>query len=187
MKYCWSTQEKLNNPTAGMTGILIALCVVDISQNMWNYSNPLKYLVTMVLLVSPMLWHTITISILTLRKYRIDSDGLTLQYPFGILKHYKWEDFSEIAVCKVHFASKVVKYNLAIRCVVGEEKRGPKRAIIANERWTRVEYEAWHFGKIITIFHTDERYEEFAAAYPYEIKDYQHLDGFYTLSREDFL
>lgn len=176
MKYCWSTQEKLNNPTAGMTGILIALCVVDISQNMWNYSNPLKYLVTMVLLASPMLWHTVTISILTLRKYRIDSDGLTLQYPFGILKHYKWEEFSEIALCKVHYASKVVSYKLAIRCVVGEEKRGPKRAVVAKEWWSRIDYEAWHFGKIITIYHTDERYEEFLSLCPFPIGDYRYLE-----------
>lgn len=101
---------------------------------------------------------------------------MTLYYPFGIIRYHSWDDFKEIALCKVHYASASNKHVLAIRCALVDEKHGPRHAVVAKERWTKIEYEVLYFGKIITIYYTDDRYAEFVSVCPVSVNDYQHLE-----------
>ena len=186
MKRLWFTREDQQNTLFPVAILFCVLSVFSFLRDFRKTTNPIIYCLLGIAFAVVFYLVFGRITVLSLTKYEVKSDGLAIYYPLRITKFYKWEEFKEIALCKVHYASAANSYKLAIRCSLIEEKHGPKQAIIAKERWQRIEYEAWHFGKIFTIYHTDERYDEFAAAYPYEIKDYQHLDGFYTLSREDF-
>lgn len=115
--------------------------------------------------------------VIHMRKYKVDETGVTIRYLMGITKFYSWESFSEIALCKVHYRTKgPVHYELAIRCVVGPEKYGPKHATVANEWWSRPEYEVLHFKKIITIYYTEERFRHIQSMYPGSIADYCYLE-----------
>lgn len=175
MKYCWRVNEDQIDLLPPMFVLFVLLCVSNGLREMMVSSDPVRYLgVAFVLLIIVLPLPGLA-SILSVRKYEISRDGLTLRYPFGISKHYRWEEFGEVALCKVHYAAASNKHILAIRCAVGDEKRGPKKATVAKGNWSTIEYEAFHFGKIITIYYTDERYEEFQEKCPLEIGDYRYL------------
>ena len=176
MKHCWRTNESQTNlltPTLVLFGIM---CIADIIKQMGRTDNPITYCFWGLLLCSLVLLFPALAAVLSSRQYKIDANGMTLRYPFGIIRFYGWDEFKEIALCKVHYASASNKHILAIRCALVDEKQGPKHAVVAKERWSKIEYEVLHFGKIITIYYTEDRYAEFKSVCPVPVKDYRHLD-----------
>lgn len=111
------------------------------------------------------------------RKYSISQEGITLSYPFSITVTHTWRELSEIGICKVHYTTRgPVEYLTAIRCVIGEEKNGPKNG---HGLWADSYYSIIHFRKIITIIYSEERLAEFKQVCPFEIIDYRGIKRHY--------
>ena len=178
MRYCWTGYGE--SGTMHVPGIIFlgALCIGSIFKEAFQSSNPAYYLlITSILFLILWSWPIYT-AYISARKYQIDSDGMTLRYPFGLKRRYNWHEFSEIALCKVHYAAGSHKHTQAIRCVVGDEKNGPQFASTSREHWSSEFYELIHFRTIISIYYSEERYMEFLEKCPCTIGDYRHLkDG----------
>ena len=176
MKRCWYLTEDDRNLIVAPAIALMIFSVFSEIRHVASCTNPVRRVVLdITIAVVPFTYFTL-VSLASVRRYSLSENGLTIIYPFGIKKVYSWEVFNEIALCKVHYASASTAHKLAIRCVVGEEKRGPKQAIVGKERWATMEYEVVHFGKVITIYYSDDRYNEFKSVCPIEITDYRHLE-----------
>lgn len=175
MKYCWSYVDDQVGLASPALGVFCVLCTASILREAMQSVAPLKYLLIAGAVFLPILTISFVVSFVCARRYQIDSNGMTIIYPFGITSRYSWEDFSEVALCKVHYASASNAHIVAIRCVVGEEKRGPRTASVAKETWSRPEYEILHFRRIISIYKTDARISEFHRLCPHPLKDYRNL------------
>lgn len=114
-------------------------------------------------------------SFIASRKYSVSSDGIIVKYPLGINKLYSWDSFSEISLCKIHYASGSTKHILAIRCAIGCATCVPKNATTARAQWSTMTYEVMNYKKLISIYYSPERYAEFEELCPYPIKDYKSL------------
>lgn len=177
MRYCW--YEKKNRITSVIALILLFVmgvywisCAIK-SIVEWHW--PMVFSIP--IFSAGIIWglEFLIVIIMQERKYKVEQQGLTIRYPFGIVVNYPWTDFNEIAICKVRYSSRVSEiYSIAIRCVVGEEKHGPKHSKQPNERWSRETYEALHFNRIISIEFSNERYEEFRSACAVPIVDYRN-------------
>ena len=176
MKHCWRTDENQTNLLTPTFVLFSIMCIADIFKRMGQTDNPIAYCLLGLTFCSLVLLFPALAAMLSSRQYKVDANGMTVRYPFGIIRRYRWDDFKEIALCKVHYASASNKHFLAIRCALVDEKQGPKHAVVAKERWSKIEYEILHFGKIITIYYTEDRYAEFTAVCPVPINDYQHLE-----------
>lgn len=176
MKYCWKTNPEQQSLLPPMVVLCAVLCISDIIGDTLNSGVSIWYTIIAIGITSVVLLFPALVAILSLRKYEIHTKGLTIYYPFGVQRNYSWSDFQEISLCKVHFASAAKRHIIAIRCSVLKEKKGPKQAVVARGRWATIEYEVIHWGKIITIYYTDERYNEFMSVCPFTITDYQHLE-----------
>lgn len=175
MRYCWGNDDGSTNVIAPCVLVLGALCISsiikDASTTTFSALQLSKMIAAFVVLyVLPMF-----AAYISARKYQISTDGLTIFYPFGIEHHYDWNEFYEIALCKIHYAPGSSKHILGIRCAVVSEQSVPKNAILAREWWSSMGYEFVHFKKLITIYYTDERFAEFEKHCPTTIKDYRHL------------
>ena len=137
---------------------------------------------------NPKAWNPITISIgllvipfavkmvfVSTRKYCVGETGLIISYPLGITSVFRWDEISEVALCKVHYAAGCDAHKVAIRCSIGSEDSGPSKAKFARESWQSVTYEVFHYKSIVSIYFTPERLAEFENFYPHHIKDYRHL------------
>lgn len=112
------------------------------------------------------------------RKYSVTKEGFVLHYPFHFTVVHSWDELGEIGICKVHYPNRgrpPLPYTIAIRCVVGEEKKGPRNGY---GWWASSFYSAVHFRKIITIVYTEDRLEEFKKACPLKIIDYRGIRRF---------
>lgn len=176
MKYCWRVTKNERNFVAPMLLLLLTMSVMDICTHMQQSTDPLKYGVVATIILSLVLLYPTLVAILNFRKYSVTKGGLVLHYPMGIRKSYQWDSFSEIGLCKVHYASASTAHKLAIRCVVGSERRGPMHAVVGKERWAKMSYEAFRFWKVITIYYSEDRYNEFIAYCPKKIIDYTYLE-----------
>lgn len=166
MKPCWSRSDT-QIPTLGPGILMIGTLGIGLAIGQGSIPE-----IVLSLIVWPL---PILLAIVSSRRYCASDQGLTVRYPFGFQKHYHWEDFSEISLCKVHYASGTNSHTLAIRCVVGKEDFGPGTAICAREDWSTQLYEVQHFRRIITIYHTPERLAEFETHCPCPIRDYRYL------------
>ncbi len=163
MKYCWSYSDS--------SGPIEGPCVILVGVLFLSRIHTLGELVLFsIVFVLALLW-----SYITSRKYQIDEHGITVRYPFGIRRKYPWSAISEVAICKIHYASKSASHAVGIRCAIGSESCVPSNAKSAREDWTSMTYEIMHFWKLITVYYTKERLEEFEKYYPSEIKDYRSL------------
>ena len=112
----------------------------------------------------------------SVRKYRVDKDGLEIQYLIFPPILYPWDQISEIGICKVHYNSRgMLKYDTVIRCVIGKEKRGPRHGYGA---WATIEYEMFHLTKVIPITLSALRLNEFERIAQAEIVDYRKIKLF---------
>lgn len=168
MKPCWSRSDTQGNILG--PGILMC-CILGLGLEAGKSGDGVSVLPFFLPLLLPLLW----IALISSRRYSVSAQGLTIRYPLGFKKHYAWEDFREIGLCKVHYAGGSAAHTLAIRCVVGKEDFGPHNAIWARENWSTQLYEVVHFRKIITVYHTPDRLAEFEAHYPCPIRDYRYL------------
>lgn len=175
MKYCWSINNEpgIGAPSATLFScVLIVNFLVEVSRS----SAPTEYVLKGGVIVVPVVYFLLRAAFVCARRYELHDNGITLYYPLGICKSYLWNEFTEIAICKIHYASGTTKHIEAIRCVVGREKHGPRQAIVAKEWWSRMEYEVVHFKRIISIYKTDSRLAEFHKLCPHPIGDYRHLE-----------
>lgn len=163
MQCCWSRAKDGHDQ---IVPILIALIVVFIVA----CKNSFEYM-----LAAPVVLILSYTAYVSARKYRINESGLVLRYPFGKEKPYPWEQLYEVALCKVHYASKSDKHILAIRCALREEVDGPKNAKTARESWQSMSYEFLHHKTVVSIYYTPERFSEFQQLCPYDITDYRDL------------
>ena len=175
MRCCWSHDDGSTNMIAPSVLLLGMLCISSIFREASTTDfSALQFqkifAVFAVLFVLPMFF-----AYVSARKYHVSIDGLTIFYPFGIKHHFAWNEFCEIALCKIHYASGSSKHILGIRCAVTSEQSVPKNAILAREWWSSMGYEFIHFRKLITIYYTDERFVEIKKFCPVTIKDYRHL------------
>lgn len=176
MKRCWYMSEDDPNLIAAPAIAVMVFSVFSEIGHIASSANPLRRIALDLVIAAIPFTYFILASLASARRYSLSEAGLIIAYPFGIKKVYFWKDFSEIALCKVHYASASAAHKLAIRCVVGKEKKGPKHAIVGKERWSTMEYELVHFGKVITIYYSEERYNEFQTVCPIRIADYQYLE-----------
>lgn len=109
------------------------------------------------------------------RQYAVSKQGLTIRYAFGRTREYRWDEFEQVALCKVHFNRRSGVHRVVIRCTKLLEAQGPRNTEIANEKWSSELYEVRNWQDVISIEYTEERYQEFAAVYPYLIEDYRFL------------
>lgn len=175
MKYCWSFSDNVGLG-APMCVLGAIVCVGNFGLEAFRSESPILYITKFGFLVVMIAFALLLTAFVCMRRYEIYFDGITICYPLGIKKKYLWDEFSEIALCKIHYAAWGTDHIIAIRCIVGEEKGGPKEAVVGKERWTRIEYEVVHFKKIISIYKTEERLAEFHKLCPHPIKDYRHLE-----------
>lgn len=175
MRPCWS----VNNKTAegAFSSVILALiCIFGYVSEAINSVSPFEYIIKVGIIVVPFVSIMLLTAFVCGRWYEIAADGMTIYYPLGITKKIHWNEFSEIALCKIHYAAWGTEHIVAIRCVIGEEKHGPKQALVGKEKWTRIGYEVFHFRKIISIYKTDERIAEFHHMCPLPIVDYRYLE-----------
>ena len=166
MEYCWKRSDE-----SGMAPIYITSSVIFILISMMGDFHPAMRL----LFVPVVLWnlHLATISA---RKYSVSPEGMTISRPFGRKRMIPWNEFSEVALCKIHYTN--VGHVLAIRCVIGREADGPSQALWAKERWQTVGYEALHHKKVISIYFTQARYDAISNVCPLRIRDFRYLRDF---------
>lgn len=178
MRFCWSHEDRIGSMLIPVLIFSMCGCITS-AFSLYQYGFFFYSSVSHVLFISFLLFLWFSISFyaftITSRCYRIDASGITLRYLFLFEQHYCWADVSEVALCKIHYAGSSNKHILAIRCVIGEENRGPKQAIAGKERWSTPEYEMIHFKRIISIFYTPERIAEFHKFCPHSLNDYRHL------------
>lgn len=128
------------------------------------------------LFVYCLMFYFVFMFVIDQREYSVSSYGLTISYLGIIRHHYEWEEFSEIAICKLRYSKKFRWMHLVgIRFVVGPEINGPQYAKQADEPWSTDTYEFRHWRTIITIEFSEERLEELRQICPKEIADYRHL------------
>ena len=70
------------------------------------------------------------------RKNSVDPMGIIVIYPFGYTMKYEWNQFVQIAVCRVHMKTRSHKEKVAIRFTTSTEANGPHNAKYANEKWS---------------------------------------------------
>lgn len=160
-----------------MPGVILigVLCVSSIIRESVASSHSIHFVVVLLTGFLMLYAFPLFFSFIGSRKYKVSSNGVIVKYPFGINKLYPWDDFSEIALCKIHYASGSTKHILAIRCAIGCETCVPKNTTTARAQWTTMTYEVMHYQKLISIYYSPERYAEFVELYPYPIKDYRSL------------
>lgn len=110
------------------------------------------------------------------REFCFSEQGLTISY-FGLWKtQYSWDDFSEIAICKLRYSQRFRWiHKVGIRFAVGYEPNGPQFAKEADEPWSTDAYEFRHWRTIITIEFSEERLAELRRFCPREVRDYRNL------------
>lgn len=173
MRCCWSHSNTSGNMIAPGVILLGVLCISGIIRSASaNPPGSAAGLLTVFLVLYAL---PLFCAFVSARKYMVSSEGLTIVYPFGIKKHYAWSAFSEIALCKIHYASGSADHILGIRCAIGTETCVPKDAAAAREQWSTMAYELKHFRNLVSIYYTPERYTEFTDNCPYPIKDYRAL------------
>lgn len=171
MKYCWSNGKTLGGRIGPL--VLISLIIL-VPIFIWIQST--SGIFPPVLLIDLFIvYRALFSSWVSERKYEITRDGMYIKFPLTAMQFHRWSEFSEIALCKVHYAARSDMHTLAIRCVIGEEEFGPKRARVAKEIWSFTDYEYRHYKKIISIYYTEDRYAEFQSLCPLPIKDYRYL------------
>lgn len=171
MRYCWSHEDdKPHMITPAWFSVGIACAGGFLYLGYYRFLTPM-----ICLILFPLMVCAFFVSFITARRYLLDSSGILIQYPFHIRHHIPWEQFSEISLCKIHYASASDKHVCAIRCVIGAEKHGPKQACVANESWSTPEYEILHCRHIFSIFYTPDRIADFHRFCPYPLADYRHL------------
>ena len=175
MKYCWNTNDEIGIGAPSATVFSVFLFSNFIKEACLS-ASPMEYIIKMGLLAVPIVFFLLRTAFVCARRYELCETGITVFYPLGIHKFYFWQEFTEIAICKIHYASATTEHRVAIRCVIGEEKRGPKKAVVGKEWWSTMEYEVIHFERIISIYKTDDRIAEFHKLCPHPIKDYRYLE-----------
>ena len=177
MRYCWSHSD--NNRS-----LLVPSCIFVSFGCIWEllhlfrlryFSTAPAGIIFLVCLFFSLLVCSLVTAFVVSRRYQVAPFGITIYYPLGIKTHFRWDQFSEIALCKIHYASASNKHILAIRCVIGTEKHGPKQAVAAKEKWSTPEYEIIHHRQIISIYFTPDRIAEFHRFCPLPLADYRHL------------
>lgn len=170
MKCCWSIHPKQSNMMSAGVILLAVMCLPKILSEGSGELKARMAVIFLLLFSGPAFW-----AYVSARKYQISTTGMIVRYPLGYSRKYCWSDFSEIALCKVHYSAHGTKPTLAIRCVVGKEEFGPAQAIASNEWWSTPGYEVLHFSRVVSIYFTPERYAEFLEHCPYPMKDYRYL------------
>lgn len=182
MKYCWNdNRNKVINALTNILALLVASVTtlhfiyhVYLQLTSWTWSCLPSVAISCVILY--FCGRFLLIIAAHERKYRVDEQGLTIGYPFGIRKFYAWSDIGSMAICKVHYIKKgPIRYKTAIRFVIGLEKVGPEQAKSADERWSEEMYEIKHWEKIITIEFSEDRLNEITSVSEIRISDYRHL------------
>lgn len=174
MKYCWHEQK---NRLFTIFGLVLTLAIF-VYVFFYILSNWPPILGIPLLLLATYYYLLFLLCVFVEeRKYQVSAEGIQISYPFRITHKYSWDDFSEIALCKVRYNSKYPQmHSVAIRCVVGKEKRGPQDAKQANEKWSTELYEVKHWKSVVTIEFSDQRFKEFFSLCPCIISDYRHLE-----------
>lgn len=167
MRYCWS----YSNDSGNMIAPGVILWGVLSLPELIGGKHPAHSITIFCFLYAIVVFFTI----ISARKYKVCAEGIILVYPFGIRKLYPWSEFSEIALCKIHFASGSSAHILGIRCSLSSKTSVPSNATSAREVWTTMTYEARHFRHLFSIYYTDERYEELLKFCPFPIKNYYSL------------
>ncbi len=171
MRYCWSYND--HSPP------WISLCWFVIGSAFsggilyLSYYRSLTPLICLILL--PLTVISFLIAFITARRYQLNPNGVLVQYPFRIKHYIYWEQFAEISLCKIHYASASNSHILAIRCVIGTEKCSPRQATVARGRWSTPEYEVFHCRHILSVYYTTDRIAEFHRFCPHHLSDYRHL------------
>ncbi len=102
------------------------------------------------------------------RRFRLDEDGITIEYLKKFTVKYPWSTASHICVCDVnHVAKTDDSFDIVIRITIGSERRGPfSEGYLSQsnkfEPWRKMEYNAIHYRKIILIEYTETRLKEIA-------------------------
>lgn len=100
------------------------------------------------------------------RRYRLDEDGITIDYLKKFTVKYPWSIVSHICVCDVNHAMKTDdRFDIVIRIAIGSERKGPFSEGYLSwsnkyEPWRKMEYNAIHYRKIILIEYTETRLKE---------------------------
>lgn len=171
MKHCWSDGKTMG----GRIGPVVIISIVILGPKFIRELHASGYYPPILLFLIFAVYYGLFTSWVSERKYEISPEGIYIKFPFKAKQLHRWSEFSEIALCKVHYAQQSDFHRAAIRCVIGREEGGPKRARKANEKWAFASYEYRKYKQIISIYYTEERYEEFRALCPLPIKDYRHL------------
>ena len=176
MKYCWSYSDNQISLLSPSITLFSAMCISSFIREIYIGRYPAQTSMLLFLFVFlPCNAVFLLIAMVGARKYKIDEKGMTISYPFAIKLHYKWQQFHEVAICKIHYAGGTNAHIVSIRCTLSEEKRGPKKAEIARENWTFPHYHILHFKTVIPIYYTEDRIKEFHHFCPLPITDYRYL------------
>ena len=175
MRCCWSHSDNSVNMIAPGVLLIGVLCICSIIREGFAAENRPDFIAVYLVLFIMLYASPLFVAFVSARKYKLSSDGILIVYPLGIKELYSWSDFSEIALCKIHYASGSMNHVLGIRCAIGSETCVPKNATVARGQWSTMTYELTHFRKLVSIYYTSERYEEFVRFCPYSINDYQTL------------
>lgn len=171
-EFCWAKSAQEGTTASGCAW---SFCVMLVLAPVIVYGRDEAkfrlYLVLFLFLIVPAFRFAMVCS----RRFRVQEHGLELCYAFGFKRFYPWDQFTDFGLCKVHYGSGRNTHTLAIRLVVGGESFGPRQACCAREHWQTRFYEVQHMGKIITIYHTPERYAELLKFCPLIVIDYTNL------------
>ena len=95
-------------------------------------------------------------------EYKIDENGIKAKYLYGPENYIPWDEFQQVCVCygKQNKAGAAAVY---ICCV----KKGEKKNFFG--RWKA--NDPLHYRTVITMYYTDELYEEIKEKCPYQVPD----------------
>lgn len=101
------------------------------------------------------------------RKYKLSVDGLTVAYFRKKPRTIPWSSIAEVAVCKVHYNTKL-GWETVIRIVIGDVFKVPE---YDNKIWAHLEFSMKYHKNIIIIDYNDAIREEFEKICPIPIRD----------------
>lgn len=89
MKHCWRTDENQTNLLTPTFVLFSIMCIADIFKRMGQTDNPIAYCLLGLTFCSLVLLFPALAAMLSSRQYKVDANGMTVRYPFGIIRRYR--------------------------------------------------------------------------------------------------
>lgn len=169
MKYCKSKDSRMGIYIIQALLISMGLCIIVVQLMGELGAATWKDLIGVLVFIGCLCIANGLVVIWMNRKYRLTPQGIETAYFPVHKKMIPWDQITEVAVCRVHYNTKL-GWETVIRVVAGNEPYGPKRG---DGLWSGIEYSIKNRSWIIIIDYTEAAKEEFQSVCTLPIVDYR--------------